>query len=90
MDFLALLKQAGFKEAEIRGETGLNSSPVTRGMLFYAVMPRIKTVHPLPMTVGAGKIQNLQQSSMGDLPSRKASQEKSEQGSTAAEEACSS
>ena len=44
MDFLASLKEAGFKDAEIRGETGLNSSPVTKGMLFYAVMPSIKAV----------------------------------------------
>jgi hypothetical protein len=44
MDFLALLKEAGFKEVEIRGETGLNSSPITRGMLFYAGMPSIKAV----------------------------------------------
>ena len=44
MDFLAFLKEAGFKDAEIRGETGLNSSPVTKGMLFYAVMPSIKVL----------------------------------------------
>jgi alkylhydroperoxidase/carboxymuconolactone decarboxylase family protein YurZ len=44
MDFLALLKRAGFKDVEIRGETGLNSSPITRGMLFYAVMPSISAI----------------------------------------------
>lgn len=44
MDFLALLKRADFKDVEIRGETGLNSSPITRGMLFYAVKPSIEAV----------------------------------------------
>jgi alkylhydroperoxidase/carboxymuconolactone decarboxylase family protein YurZ len=39
MDFLALLKRAGFRDVEIRGETGFSSSPITRGMLFYATMP---------------------------------------------------
>jgi len=31
-----MIKEAGFKEAEWVGETGLNSSPVTRGTLFRA------------------------------------------------------
>lgn len=44
MDFLALLKRAGFKDVEIRGETGLISSPITRGMLFYAVKPNIEAL----------------------------------------------
>ncbi len=36
-DFLAIIKQAGFADAEMVSETGLNSSPVTRGVLFRAV-----------------------------------------------------
>jgi alkylhydroperoxidase/carboxymuconolactone decarboxylase family protein YurZ len=36
MDFLALIKEAGFGEAEAVGETGFNSSPVTKGTLFRA------------------------------------------------------
>ena len=89
MDFLALLKRAGSKEAEIRGETGLNSSPVTKGMLFYAVMPSIKAVHPIAMTVGATKIQILHHNAMADLRSKEASEERFEQKSQEAEEVCS-
>src|SRR5208337_5610765 len=33
-DFLAIIKQAGFADAEMVSETGLNSSPVTKGVLF--------------------------------------------------------
>jgi hypothetical protein len=35
-DFLALLKTVGFMEVELVGETGFNSSPATRGTLFWA------------------------------------------------------
>jgi len=34
MDFLALMKKAGFEGIESVGETGFNSSPATRGALF--------------------------------------------------------
>jgi len=34
MDFLALMKKAGFEGIESVGETGFNSSPATRGPLF--------------------------------------------------------
>ena len=37
MDFLALMKEAGFEGIESVGETGFNSSPVTRGALFRAI-----------------------------------------------------
>lgn len=37
MDFLALMKKAGFEGTEAVGETGFNSSPTTRGMLFRAL-----------------------------------------------------
>ena len=37
MDFLALMKEAGFNRVESAGETGFNSSPVTRGALFRAI-----------------------------------------------------
>jgi hypothetical protein len=40
-DFLAIIKQAGFADAEMVSETGLNSSPVTRGVLFRAVRPAL-------------------------------------------------
>jgi len=39
MDFLALLEKVGFENAEFVGETGFNSSPKTRGVLFSAEKP---------------------------------------------------
>jgi hypothetical protein len=33
MEFLTLLEQAGFSGVELVGETGFNSSPVTKGVL---------------------------------------------------------
>jgi alkylhydroperoxidase/carboxymuconolactone decarboxylase family protein YurZ len=36
MDFLALMKKAGFGGAEMAGDTGFNSSAVTKGTLFRA------------------------------------------------------
>ncbi len=36
-----MMKQAGFVEAEMVSETGLNSSPVTRGALFRASKPAV-------------------------------------------------
>lgn len=44
MDFLALLKQAGFTDIELLAETGFNSSPVTKGALFRATKPVISIV----------------------------------------------
>lgn len=41
MDFLALLKKAGFEDAELVAETGFNSSPKTKGTLFFARKPLI-------------------------------------------------
>ena len=38
-DFLALMKQAGFADAEMVSEAGFNSSPVTKGVLFRAARP---------------------------------------------------
>jgi hypothetical protein len=38
-DFLAIMKQVGFVECEMPSESGLNSSPVTKGVLFRAVKP---------------------------------------------------
>jgi hypothetical protein len=38
-DFLAMIKRAGFTNPEIVSETGFNSSPVTKGVLFRAVRP---------------------------------------------------
>lgn len=34
-----MLKGAGFVEAELVAETGFNSSPVTKGVLFRAFKP---------------------------------------------------
>jgi len=39
MDFLALLKKAGFENAQLVGETGFNSSPKTKGVTFRAEKP---------------------------------------------------
>jgi len=39
MDFLALMHKIGFTDAELVSETGLNSSPKTRGVLFRAQKP---------------------------------------------------
>jgi alkylhydroperoxidase/carboxymuconolactone decarboxylase family protein YurZ len=36
MDFLAMFEQTRFVSFELVGETGFNSSPVTRGALFRA------------------------------------------------------
>jgi hypothetical protein len=41
MDFLAIIKQAGFADTEMVSETGFNSSPVTKGVLFRAVRPAV-------------------------------------------------
>jgi hypothetical protein len=42
-DFLAIMKQAGFADVEMVSETGFNSSPVTKGILFGAVKPAVST-----------------------------------------------
>ena len=39
MDFLAMLNEAGFVEVEIVKDTGFNSSPLTKGVLFRAKKP---------------------------------------------------
>jgi len=39
MDFLALIQKVGFTDAELVSETGLNSSPKTRGVLLRAQKP---------------------------------------------------
>jgi hypothetical protein len=39
MDFLALLEKVGFADPELVTETGLNSSPKTRGVLIRARKP---------------------------------------------------
>jgi hypothetical protein len=39
MDFLALIRQADFEDAELVSETGFNSSPQTKGVLFRAAKP---------------------------------------------------
>ncbi len=36
MEFLALIQQSGFENAELMAETGFNSSPKTKGVLVRA------------------------------------------------------
>ncbi|MFC1833462.1 hypothetical protein ACFL2Q_01840 [Thermodesulfobacteriota bacterium] len=38
-DFLALLEEAGFTDAEIAGETGFDTSAVTQGVIIQARKP---------------------------------------------------
>jgi len=40
MEFLALLKEVGFENAELVGKTGFNSTPKTEGVLVRAVKPQ--------------------------------------------------
>jgi len=40
MEFLALLKEVGFENAELVGKTGFNSTPKTEGVLLRAVKPQ--------------------------------------------------
>jgi hypothetical protein len=42
MEFLAALKKAGFGDVEKMDETGFNSSPKTRGVLFRARKPELQ------------------------------------------------
>jgi predicted metal-binding protein len=42
--FLALLEKAGFEESELVMETGFNSSPVTKGVLFRAIKPIVAAI----------------------------------------------
>jgi alkylhydroperoxidase/carboxymuconolactone decarboxylase family protein YurZ len=44
-DFLALMRRVGFGKAEMVSETGLDSSPVTKGVLFRATRPLVSTSH---------------------------------------------
>jgi hypothetical protein len=39
MDFLAMLRAAGFVNVELIGKTGFDSSPKTEGVLIRAVKP---------------------------------------------------
>lgn len=42
-DFLVIMRQAGFTDVEIVSETGFNSSPITKGVLFRAMKPAVST-----------------------------------------------
>ncbi len=46
-----MIGDAGFTDAELVAETGFNSSPVTRGVLFRAKKPAISDVGRLRMPV---------------------------------------
>jgi AhpD family alkylhydroperoxidase len=48
-EFLAMLREAGFTDADLVAETGFNSSPATRGVLFRATKPAISDVGRLRM-----------------------------------------
>ena len=39
MDFLAMIREAGFTDVEMLAETGFNSSPITKGVLIRAIRP---------------------------------------------------
>jgi alkylhydroperoxidase/carboxymuconolactone decarboxylase family protein YurZ len=52
-DFLAIMRQAGFVEAEMVSETGFNSSPVTTGTLFRAARPTVRLSQQRSDTVDA-------------------------------------
>jgi hypothetical protein len=42
MDFLAMLYEAGFIDVELVKDTGFNSSPVTKGVLFRSKKPEVQ------------------------------------------------
>jgi hypothetical protein len=44
-----MIRDAGFTEAELVAETGFNSSPVTKGVLFRARRPTIRKSISLPV-----------------------------------------
>jgi alkylhydroperoxidase/carboxymuconolactone decarboxylase family protein YurZ len=44
-----MLKDAGFADVELVAETGFNSSPVTKGVLFRAIKSAIPDVRRLDM-----------------------------------------
>jgi alkylhydroperoxidase/carboxymuconolactone decarboxylase family protein YurZ len=44
-----MIREAGFTEAELVGETGFNSSPVTKGVLFRAKRPAVSDVERFEM-----------------------------------------
>ncbi len=47
MEFLALLKEVGYENAELVGRTGFDSTPKTEGVLFRAVKPNPSNKHDL-------------------------------------------
>ncbi|MDP3181469.1 MAG: carboxymuconolactone decarboxylase family protein [Desulfobaccales bacterium] len=50
MDFLALLKKAGFPSANFVKLTGFKSSPYTEGALFYAEKPGVTQEQEVSMS----------------------------------------
>ena len=42
MEFLVLLEEIGFEDAELVAKTGFNSTPKTEGVLLRAVKPQSK------------------------------------------------
>ncbi len=46
-----MIREAGFTDVELVAETGFNSSPVTRGVLFRAKKPAISDAEKLNMPV---------------------------------------
>ena len=43
-----MMQQAGFSDATRVAETGFNSSPKTKGILFRAIKPNLQTTTSLP------------------------------------------
>lgn len=72
MDFLALLKKAGFQAANLVKLTGFKSSPYTEGALFYAEKPRVMQekemvgVKPDALT----KVETLEEKAAASLPEK--------------------
>ena len=64
MDFLALMKEAGFGEAEAVGDTGFNSSPTTKGTLFRA--KRAEGGRKMPVDDGLNKYREFFEAAYAD------------------------
>jgi hypothetical protein len=53
MDFLALMEKVGFADVELVAETGLNSSPKTRGVLIHGRKPEKTDQKEIPILADA-------------------------------------
>jgi hypothetical protein len=58
MDFLALMEKVGFTDAEMVAETGLNSTPKTRGVLIRARKPEKSDSIQIPISTDSDSIED--------------------------------